>query len=334
MKQQVTALVEQHRAHLLENTNYGMVCGVNDKQQLIYELGDASQLTYLRSAAKPIQAISAVRAGVPQKFGLSGEEVAMFAASHRGEAYHIAALESMLHKIGVTEDVLYTHPTYPLNEEPRMECMFAGKPKRRLYHNCSGKHLGVIALCKLMGYPLETYWHIDHPAQQDILHTLSSMADCPVDEIKIGTDGCGFPVFALPLRKIAAAYLKLACPDLIEDEQTQRAVQVITGHMNAHPRMIASHNFICSVLLEDENIVAKGGAKGIYALGLKRERVAFAFKVMDGSEAPWPLIAASILEQIGYENQETIERLHRLTRRTIINDNGDAVGENKAVFRL
>lgn len=104
--------------------------------------------------------------------------------------------------------------------------------------------------------------------------------------------------------------------------------------MNKHPEMIASHDFICTVLLADPNIVAKGGAKGVYGFALKKERLSFALKVMDGSELVWPNIVASILEQIGYENRETIERLYALSSKVIINDNGEEVGERKTVFQL
>ena len=113
---------------------------------------------------------------------------------------------------------------------------------------------------------------------------MAEMANYPKEEIGIGIDGCGFPVYAMPLQSIAQAYLKLACPDLIQNVQMREAASKIAGYMNAHPEMIASHDFICSVLLTDSNIVAKGGAKGVYGFALKMERMSFALKVLDGSE--------------------------------------------------
>ncbi|GAF06253.1 atypical L-asparaginase [Paenibacillus pini JCM 16418] len=275
-----------------------------------------------------------MKQNIAETYGLTDQEAAMFAASHRGETYHIEALESIMRKTGITEEEILCCPTLPLNDEPKFACMREGIAPRKLYHNCSGKHLGIIATARELGYPTDTYWEPSHPVQQDILNTLAYMADYPVDQIEIGIDGCGFPIFALPLKNIANAYLKLACPDMISDEATREAVKRMTRYMHASPDSIASHNFICSELLRDSNIVAKGGAKGVYCFSLIRERVAFALKVIDGSETPWPIIVASILEQIGYSNQETIDRLYTVVPKEIKNDNHIVVGERQAAFKL
>ena len=330
----LNALMEQYRGSVLENVHLGVLCGVNEYGEVIFEVGNADHPAFLRSAAKPFQAIPVVQHQVVEKFGLTGEEAALFAASQRGEAYQLRALESILTKTGLSEELLITKPTIPLNDEPKAAYLMKGLPPRCICHNCSGKHLGILALCKLMGYRMDSYWDVDHPVQQQIVRTLSDLSQCPAENIQIAIDGCGLPVFALPLKSSASAYLKLACPDLIADESIRRAVIQITEYMNAYPNMIASHGFICSELLRDSNIVAKGGAKGFYAFGLKEERIAFALKVIDGSEAPWPIIVASILEQIGYSNKETISRMYELTPREIRNDNGVIVGMNKAAFQL
>ena len=254
---------------------------------------------------------------VVEKFGLTGEEAALFAASQRGEAYQLRALEIDSNEDGPIGRAV-NYEAYNSFKRRAEGCLSdEGRPPRCICHNCSGKHLGILALCKLKGYRMDSYWDIDHPVQQQILRTLSELSECPAENIHIAINGCGLPVFALPLKSSASAYLKLACPDLIANEFILMAVIQITGYMNAYPNMIASHGFICSELLRDSNIVAKGGAKGFYAFGLKEERIAFALKVIDGSEAPWPIIVASILEQIGYANKETIRRMYELTPREI-----------------
>jgi len=189
-------------------------------------------------------------------------------------------------------------------------------------------------LCQMMGYPLETYFEPQHPAQLEILETLSYLSECPVDQIQLGTDGCGFPVFAIPLRNLATAFLKLACPELIADLAIRTAVQKMVGLMNEHYEMVAGSDRICSSLLMDSNIVAKGGAKGVYCFGLKKEKLAFALKVLDGSEDEWPLIVASILEQINYDNTDTIRRMYELAPIEIKNDNKKIIGRNTTVFTL
>jgi len=104
--------------------------------------------------------------------------------------------------------------------------------------------------------------------------------------------------------------------------------------MNLHPNIVASEDFVCSVLLKDDNIIAKGGAQGVYCFGLKKERFGFALKVLSGSEDVWPNVLASILEQIGYSNKQTIESLRNLRPAVVKNDAGIIVGEVKEKFSL
>ena len=127
----------------------------------------------------------------------------------------------------------------------------------------------------MAGYPLIGYDHPDHPLQQEILRTVTDLAGLAPGDIHLGTDGCGLPVFALPLRALATAYMKLAVPERIEDKPTRDAVSRITGAMNAAPYMVAGKQKVDTLLLEDSNIVAKGGFKGVDSMlekmGLKAD---------------------------------------------------------------
>jgi len=328
-----TKLVEEYRGGVLENVHFGAICVVDENGRVLYRAGDPEHPTFLRSAAKPFQAIPAMKRRIDQAYGLTGREAALFAASHRGEAYHIEALESMFRKIGLSEDDLHCGAAYPLNEDARAERIRAGEPKRRLFHNCSGKHAGLLGLSKLMGWDIRTYDDPEHPVQQEILDAIAHVAEVPRAAIPTGVDGCGLPIFALPLRRIALSYVKLACPDLIADGATREAAAAIAKLMNEHPDMIADRQFVCSALLRDGNLAAKGGAKGVYGIGLRKERIGISLKVSDGSELVWPCIIASILERLGYGDRATIDRLYALVPNVIRNDGGTPVGERKAVFQ-
>jgi L-asparaginase II len=327
-----TPLVEEYRGQTLENVHYGAIVVVDEQGKVLHHAGDAEHVTFLRSAAKPFQAVPAMKRNIPDVYGLSGEEAALFCASHRGNNFHIKALQSMLGKIGVDENILHCCATYPLNEDSKAERHQAHEPKRKLYHNCSGKHLGLIALCKHMGWDVESYFKPDHPVQQEILDTLAYFAGMPKENIQLGTDGCGLPIFALPLDRIAASYVKLACPDLIADSETREAAVRIGRLMNSYPDYIADKSFVCSALLKDDNLVAKGGAKGVYGIGLRKERIGIALKVSDGAEHVWPCIIAAILDKLGYDNRATIQRLFEVVPNEIFNDGGTLVGWREAVF--
>ncbi|QVK17011.1 asparaginase [Mycoplasmatota bacterium] len=327
-------LVEDYRGDILECEHWGHICGVTDRGEIKYAVGDINFLSYLRSSAKTVQAIPLIKRGIEKKCQFTEKEIVVLVASHRAQSMHVEALEGIMKKVGIEERELICLPTYPLNNESKENLLRKNMPKRRIYHNCSGKHFNIITLCKALGYPSDNYWDISNQVQQEIVEHISILSDYPKNEIKIGVDGCGVPVFALPLKNLANIYFKLACPDIIEDSKIRNAVIKITKLMNKHHDMVSGSNLICSLLNQDENIVAKGGAKGVYCFGLKRERLGFAIKVMDGSEESWPFIVAKILEDIHYDNKETIDRLYKAFPKSIKNDNNKIVGCSKVAFDL
>lgn len=124
-----TALVEEGRGGIVENIHIGIICGVDDQLESFYQVGDEEHYTYFRSASKPIQALPVFLTDIIEKYGLTEQEAALFTASHRGEPYHIKALESMLAKLPVKEEELYCPPSYPLNIQPREEMIRQGIQK-------------------------------------------------------------------------------------------------------------------------------------------------------------------------------------------------------------
>ncbi|MCL6604543.1 MAG: asparaginase [Paenibacillus sp.] len=328
-----TVLVREYRAHLIECIHSGHIAIVGEEGKLKGYAGDPGFVSFTRSAAKPLQAIPGIRGGIAEKYNLTQAEIALMTASHRGESYHISALESISSKIGIGEGSMVCATSYPLDDNSREQAI-RGLGKRKFYHNCSGKHLGILSYSQLKGFPLKEYAERDHPVQREIINTIAYMAGVAPETIGLGTDGCGLPVFALPLTALAGAYLKLACPHLIGDMATRQAVETITSAMNTHPEMVAGHGRLDSILLEDNNIVAKGGFKGVYCFGLRRERLGIAFKVLDGSEEEWGLIVHSILKQINYGNENTLSKLNDAFSGDIFNDGGTKVGYAGAEFKL
>lgn len=329
-----TLLLKEFRSGILESAHRGHISIVNEEGQVIYSAGDPHFRTFTRSAAKPLQAIPGIRAGIADAYGLSEKEIALMVSSHRSEPFHRETLEQMKQKINVDENGLVCAPSFPLHEASRTDYIRHQGDKRRLFHNCSGKHMGVLAYSKLKGYDLDSYAQPNHPVQQEIKQTISMLGEIEQNEMAAGTDGCGFPVYALPISTMATAFLKLACPDLIEDEGTRRAVEVITSAMNKAPEMVGGTGRVDSVLLQDENIVAKGGFQGVFCFALRKERLGISLKVLDGSDEEWGLIVKSILTQIGYNNAETIQRLEEQFPQEIYNDEKTVVGMAEAAFTL
>jgi len=327
-------LVQEYRADMVECAHNGHICIVNEEGAIQAYTGDPGFVAFTRSSAKPLQAIPAIRGGMAEFYGLTDEEIAIMVASHRGEPRHMEVLEQFARKVKLREDLMVCAPSWPLDDRSKEVLLRTGGERSRWYHNCSGKHYGMLAYCQMAGLPLNGYDQPDHPLQQEIIRTIADLTGLVQGDIRIGTDGCGLPVFAMPLQALATAYMKLACPDRIKDEATREAVLTITSAMNTSPFMVAGSGKVDTVLLEDSNIVAKGGFKGVYCFGLKKERLGVAFKILDGSEEEWGWIAQSILEQIGYANKATISRLAQAFPTGILNDSGLTVGRAETVFKL
>lgn len=325
-------LFEEYRGDILECVHSGMIVIVDEKGAVM-SCGDTDWMCYYRSCSKPIQSLPVILRRLDEKYGLTKEETAMFSASHFGDAYHIRLLESIMEKTGLLEEQLIMRAIYPDREEERISLLKKGLPPRKLYHCCSGKHLGMMLLSRELGEAETDYWRPESKTQEEILQVLSQMTDVPAGEIRMGTDGCGVPVYAVPFRQIAVSFLRLQCPDLIKDRQLREAVERNTGMIHKYPNTIAGEKVICSLLCKEPDILAKSGAAGVYAMGIKSRRIGIAAKVLDGTHDVYGQIARHILLQIGYETP-VLKEIEKCYPDTILNSNGQPIGERKAVFSL
>lgn len=327
-------LVYEYRGGLLDLTHFGYICIVDENSNVLYHIGDPNEFVYYRSASKPIQALPLILRNLDYKYGITEEESVIFAGSHAGEPFHIAAMESIMKKTGFTEDMLVMNPTIPGLPSANEERIRAGLPPRKYYHNCSGKHAALMLVQRELGGNPRDYWMPSAPVQQEVKQTIAAISEIPEEKIWTGTDGCGVPVFAVGMRNIAIAYKNLACIDTIKDDKLQAAAARYVPRINKYPHMMRGTGFMCTLINKDSNIVAKGGAAGVYGCGLKRERIGIALKLVDGVESVWPLILSSILRQIGYKNTETLQMLDSLNSGKLYNDNRTEVGHFEIGFSI
>lgn len=330
----MSELVHVFRNKTLENIHMGRICVVDDSGTVIGSSGDTEAFTYYRSSSKPIQALPVFKHRLHEKYGLTPREMAILAGSHAGEPMHLEVILSLLKKTGYSENDLIMLPAYPSYEPARNSMIRQGLPPRKALHNCSGKHIAAMMLAQYLGDDHRDYWRLETKAQQEILSTIALLSDYPADQIHTGVDGCGIIVFAVPLQNIARAYMHLACPDTVGDADIRRAVNVLVPYIHQENLMIRGTDYLCSIFNEDPNVVAKGGANGVYGFGLKKERVGVSLKLEDGTEDMWPVIIREILVQLHYDNQDTLEKLKKLRPDYIVNDNQDHVGTIKTVFDL
>lgn len=324
-------LVEEDRNGFFDLVHHGWICVVDEHGRVLWSLGDAEDMVFYRSASKPIQALPVFEMGLDRKYGLTGEQSVVLSASHLGMPVHVSAVEDILRRMGLGEDVLCMKPTRPGDGAANEARIRAGLPLRKVYHNCSGKHCALLMMQRELGGAVEDYWKTGTPVHRRVERTIRVVSE--TDRVNVGVDGCGVPVFAVPIRNIAVAYKNLACIDTIQDDSLQAAAAENVRRIGLYPHMIRGA-LLCTAMNRDPNIIAKGGANGVYGFGLKKQRLGVAFKVADGTEGVWPLLAMELLRGLGALTEEHRARLEALQPRYILNDNDTVVGQRRALFDL
>ncbi len=328
-------LMEVTRGPLAENLLRGHLAVLGENGRLQAFCGDPDYVSYLRSAAKPLQASAAVEAGVIAHYGISQEELAVMCGSHLGEDVHVRAVTSILHKIGLTEADLTLGPELSLSKDLREQRLADHLPPRKIYNNCSGKHSCMLALCQYYGYDYGAYQRLEHPVQQLILQTLAAYADYPAERIIIGVDGCGVPVFALPLRQMALAYYRLCNPENLPPARAG-AARLITAAMARHPEMVAGTGRFCTELMRatQGRIIGKLGADGVYCCAPQGGKTAIALKMEDGSGQALAPVMVSALTQLGLLTAGEQQALKAFAAIDNYNCQGERVGQWRPVFTL
>jgi L-asparaginase II len=264
-----------HRADVVEAVHRVHAVAVQDGA-VIAEAGDPSLTVYMRSSSKPLQALPLARA----RGDLDAHELAIASASHLADDNQLAAVRSLLAKAPATVDDL--------------ECGPEGEPPSALNHNCSGKHAGMLALCRANGWPTEGYRLADHPAQRAMFAVHAEAAEVGADEIPAGVDGCGVLTFALPLERMAHAFSRF--------EQLDGGARIADA-MRTYPELIRGPRATDTRLMQlVSGWIAKGGAEGL--LCAAGHGIGVALKAEDGNGRALGPAAAHFFDTLGIDLSE------------------------------
>ncbi len=336
-------LVEVRRGSIIESRHRGYVVAVEGDGRTAAQLGETGLVTYLRSSAKPFQAIPLIVSGAAHRFGFTDRELALACGSHSGEPVHVETVKGMLKKIKLDETWLKCGTHEPFSREVARELRARGERPNVLQNNCSGKHTGMLALALHLGAEPQAYDQPDNPVQIAIANTIARFADVAVEDIAVGVDGCGVPVFGITVRQMALMYARLVASPADFDDKTRRACERIVRAMRAHPEMVGG----TSERLDTElmraakgGLVSKVGAEGVYTAGaLPCERwprgLGLALKIEDGEDRRGrPPAVIESLRQLDILEGEMLKAVAPYAKFAVKNHRGDKVGEIKARFEL
>lgn len=363
-KQTVNAqpLFETTRGDIVESVHYGSIVVVDSNGNLIASIGDPRTVAFLRSSAKPFQALPFVERGGVEHFNFTLRELAIACASHEGSDLHVQTVEEMQRKVGVNESHLQCGAHLPGDARALKMLILNEAPPTPIRNNCSGKHTAMLAHAKMRGLPLENYLDIEHPIQQDILASFSDLCLIPSEEIHLGVDGCSAPNFAIPLYNAALGMARFCDPRELSETRAGACRRIVTA-MTTHPEMVSGEGeFDCELMKAGEGrILCKRGAEGYQIVGLMpgvlgkdSPGVGIAFKVSDGdasrmnvnfelSSRVRPAVTLEILRQLGVlpsKQEQVYPEFDRkvLSRfgpvKPILNHRGIVTGQARPVFNL
>ena len=310
-------VVEVERSGFVESQHFGAVAVADAAGTVVAAGGDPELAIYLRSCAKPLQALAALGLGVERELGVGELALAGASGSHSGEPEHVASVRKVLAAAGLEESALRCPAALPLNAEARR----AVEAPAPVYHNCSGKHAYMLAAAVARGWETERYTDPEHPLQAVISDTVASFAGTAIQHA--GVDGCGVPVHALPLRGLATAYARIGQRAAAGDGPAAALVEAV----RRHPVMIAGTGQLDTVLLEATGgrLFSKAGAEGASAAVNLQTNQGVAVKVLDGAaRARGPALLA-VLTALGWLDERELEALLPLAV-TPVTGGGQPVG--------
>lgn len=341
----VQPLVEVTRGPVVESIHFGAIVISDTSGRVVASMGNPQTVTFLRSSAKPFQVLPLVEQGGMERFGFTDRELAVMCASHHGTDEHVRVISGLQAKIGVSEADLLCGIHPPEDKATARRMIANHEENSQLRHNCSGKHSGMLAQCKLHGWPTQDYLYPLHPLQQGIFKTFAEMCDVPVSELKLGTDGCSAPVFAVPMQSAAHAFALLADPSSLAEPRAT-SLRRIFAAVTANPDMIAAPGALDTELMLAcaGNVLVKSGAEGYLAMavlpgacGTGSPAYGITIKVSDGDqfeERARATIAIEVLRQLGALPQAALPQLSAFDRRPQYNWRHIEVGEIRPVFKL
>jgi L-asparaginase II len=314
-------LAEVVRSGFVESRHRGSAVALAADGRPVLQAGVTGTPMFPRSANKPLQAAAMLRCGLD----LEGKLLALAAASHSGEDFHVAGVREILAGAGLGEDALRCPAAFPMDERTLHKLLRSGGQASRVRMNCSGKHAAMLAACVAAGWPAGSYLSPDHPLQQAIRRTVGTLAGEPV--AMAGVDGCGAPLFALTIAGLARAFRALI------RAQPGSAEREVADAMRTHPDWTSGTTRPERLLMDAvPGLLVKSGAEGVQAFALPDGR-AGVLKIDDGSSRPVTPVTVALLRWLGADRQQGTDRgvLDGLASTPVMG--GDAVvGEIRATL--
>lgn len=278
------------REGIIESVHRVQATVCDSRGRVLSVAGDAEHATFIRSSLKPFQALAVTGSGILERYQLLDRDLAIMCSSHAGEIIHTRQAFNILWRANIEPEAL--------------QCPIPTGKTNALEHNCSGKHAGMLAVCRAHNWPLNNYLERHHPLQKLILTKFAELLKMPADEFIGVHDDCGAPTYLMTIEQMATLYAHLASGSNLDLERIVRA-------MTHHPELIAGEGLFDTMLMQltQGELVSKTGAEGIQCIGKVGEGMGLAVKVNDGSKRAKYAVAIHLLQSMGWISPAVCENL-------------------------
>jgi L-asparaginase II len=316
--------VEVSRGPKVESQHLVDAVVMNADKKIIASFGEINETVYPRSANKLLQALLLLESGAYSSLGLDLRHLALASSSHYGDKIHTDLVHEWLQRLNLNEENLRCGVQAPSRDAMRDTLIREHQLPHRGHNNCSGKHSGLLSVCKFKNYDIKNYDLMEHPVQQDLVKILSDIYEYDLSSSPYGIDGCGIPTIALPLYNLALAYINFS---------KLHSGKLILEAIAKYPELISGDATACTEVTRATNgrVFAKTGAEGVFCAFSPADNIYLSLKVRDGGTRAAYFATLTLLKNFGCFTPSEENILEKFLKPKIKNWEGLVVGELRMV---
>ena len=314
-------LVTISRSEYIESEHFGCGAIVDSDGKILKEWGDSSQLIFPRSALKPIQSLNLYKDGYIDKVNLTEKQIAFSTSSHFAEDIHQELINDWLKNLNLDESMLACGEDWPWQLHNKFKAYDKYKKRRKIFHNCSGKHCAHLAVSVERDLPINNYNSQLHPLQKELFDLIENLSEFKINQI--GVDGCTLPNPMLPINKFGYLLAKFTDYKKI-DNLGSVAKKIFEACVNEpdYAGGAESDNSLLTKLF-NKRVFFKNGAEGVFLAIIPENKVSIVVKILDGSARAAATAIAGMISELDLMDKSKLETY---LNRTISNSIDQTVG--------
>ena len=314
------SLVNVTRGKEIESSHSGAAVFIDSSGKVLREWGDSSMLIYPRSSLKPIQSLNLYKNKIDEKLKLEESYLAFSTASHHGEDIHVNKAEGWLKQLGLKEEDLACGEDWPKSLSDKFKAEKKYKHKRKVFHNCSGKHCAHLAVAKARDLSIQDYQKENHLIQSELIELIEELSQEKIHSM--GIDGCTLPNPFMSLKSFALISARFTDFKYLKEHGS--TAQKIFNACIKFPELTGGEKSInCLLTKAAGNIFFKNGAEGVYVALIPHLKSAIALKISDGTQRASEIAMAGIIDEL---NLMPKEKINSFLSKPILNSANDVVG--------